>query len=502
MTKRVSQAPLLEAEGLTVRFPGVLALDSVSLTLEPGECHALVGENGAGKSTLARCIIGECSPSSGSIEIQGCKIPDGYDIRKSQELGVAIVHQEFQLMDELSGLENIYMGHFETVGPFISRVKQQAQAKELVDYLGIDIDLDTPVKRLRTAEKQIVQLLRALALDARIIILDELTAVLPETDVVRVFEIVRLLKAQGKGVIYISHRLDEIFEICDSYTVLMDGRFIERGDVHDLSKSRLVELIAGRELGEVFPELAPCRKEVLLETESLSGNGFEDVSISLREGEVVAIAGLVGAGKTELLRALFGESKTTGGRIRIRGEEVKITSPASAISKGLAYIPDERKALGLVGELNLRRNATLAAVRRFIRMGDFVDQKMEREEVQRAFDSLGLKYSSDTQSPSTLSGGNQQKVVLAKWLIAQSKIFLMDEPTRGIDVGAKSEIYHLIAELISQRKGVILVSPEIEEILGLAHRVFVMYEGRVVAEFVGDDINQKEIMRELLGAGD
>ncbi|WP_160159538.1 sugar ABC transporter ATP-binding protein [Actinomyces culturomici] len=502
MNEHASRTPLLDVEGLTVRFPGVLALDSVSLTLRPGECHALVGENGAGKSTLARCIIGECRPSSGTIKIRGTEVHDGYDVRKSQELGVAIVHQEFQLMDELSGIENICMGHFEMVGPFISKRRQRAEVAELVSRLGIDIDLNVPVKRLRTAEKQIVQLLRALALDANVIILDELTAVLPETDVARVFEIVRLLKEQGKGIIYISHRLDEIFEICDSYTVLMDGRFIERGEVRSLTKPRLVELIAGRELGDVFPVLEPSREDVLLEAEALSGSGFENVSISLRAGEVVAIAGLVGAGKTELLRTLFGEAKTKSGRILVKGEEVHISSPASAISRGIAYIPDDRKALGLVGELSLRRNATLAAISRFKRVGDLVDQEREREEVKQTFDALGLKYASDGQRPSTLSGGNQQKVVLAKWLIAQSRIFLMDEPTRGIDVGAKSEIYRLIAELTSRGNGVILVSPEIEEILGLAHRVFVMYEGRVVAEFVGQEINQPAIMRELLGAGD
>lgn len=492
------QNPLLEVRGITVEFPGVVALQDVSFALQQGECHALVGENGAGKSTLAKAIIGENQLAAGTLLIGGEQVPSHYDVRESQRRGIAIVHQEFQLMEDMTALENIYVGHYAKRGPFIARAEQRRRARALLDYLGVDIALDLPVKFLRTAEKQLVQLARALSQEAKVIILDELTAVLPEQDIENIFRIVRLLKADGKGIIYISHRLDEIFEVCDSYTVLMDGRHIRTDTVATLTKPHLVEMIAGRELSQVYPPINAPRQEVLLEARGLSSASFTDVDLTLHQGEVVGIAGLVGAGKTELLRALFGDYKTTAGEVRIRGRAVQLRNPRHAIAQRLGFVPDERKRLGINTALDIRRNVTLASMRRF-RRGPFMNDKAELKSAFDVLSDLRLRYGSLWQSPYKLSGGNQQKIVIAKWLLADADIFLMDEPTRGIDVGAKSEIYKLIAGLTAQGKGVILVSPEIEELLGLANRIYVLYEGRVADVCEAERKTQSDIMTSLLG---
>lgn len=493
--------PLLEVRDARMEFPGVVALDGVSFTLERGRCHALVGENGAGKSTLAKCIAGEYRMTSGELEIDGQQVSPHYNVRESQALGVAVVHQEFQLMEDMTALENIYVGHYEKIGPFVSWRAQRQKARELLDYLGVQLELDIPVKYLRTAEKQLVQLARALSQEAQVIILDELTAVLPEQDIENIFRIVELLRNDGKGIIYVSHRLDEIFQTCDEYTVLMDGHYVNSGLVKDLSKPDLVRMIAGRDLNQVFPELAPPRQEVLLETRGLSGQGFRDVDLTLHRGEVVGIAGLVGAGKTELLRAIFGDLKCSG-KVTINGRPLTVGSPQVAIKHGLGLVPDERKRLGLDAALDVRKNVTLAAMKKFRLAGTFMNERAELEAAYEVLESLKLRYSSLWQNPSNLSGGNQQKIVLAKWLLADTDIFLMDEPTRGIDVGAKSEIYKLIQAFTSQGKGVILVSPEVEELLGLSHRIYVLYEGEVKNVVKRSATSQSKVVSSMLGVDD
>lgn len=495
----MTDTPLLEVRGATMEFPGVVALSDVSFALQPGECHALVGENGAGKSTLAKAIIGEYQLTRGEVILGGQVMPHNFQVRDSQRAGIAIVHQEFQLMEEMTALENIYVGNYEKRGPFIDRRRQRAKARELLDYLGVDIALDVPVKYLRTAEKQLVQLARALSQEAKVIILDELTAVLPEQDIENIFRIVRLLKSDGKGIIYISHRLDEIFEVCDTYTVLMDGRHIKTDEVATLTKPALVEMIAGRALSQVFPPIGEPQDEVLLEVRGLTSESFTDVDLQVRRGEVVGVAGLVGAGKTELLRAIFGDLKVRAGEVWIRGKRVRVNTPRAAIAQGLGFIPDERKRLGLNSALDVRKNTTLASMAKY-RRGPFMNESRELRDSYDTLGSLRLRYSSLWQNTHKLSGGNQQKIVIAKWLLADTDIFLMDEPTRGIDVGAKSEIYKLISQLTAAGKAVILVSPEVEELLGLSNRIYVLYEGRVRDVVEGDRRNQSEIMTSLLGA--
>ncbi len=385
---------------------------------------------------------------------------------------------------------------------FPATVALDARAQKLFEFLGSNVNYNVPVKRLRTADKQIIQLARALALDAKTIIFDELTAVLPEADIQNIYRIINLLRDNGIGIIYISHRLDEIFDVCDSYTVLMDGKHIETGDVGTLTKDRLIQLISGRELTKVYPQVPDSvSNDIFLELKNFSGNGFNNINLTAKKGEVVGIAGLVGAGKTELLQSLFGNNPVTNGEMWLNGKKINIHNPKAAIKEGLGLIPDERRMLGLNRVFDVRKNATLANLNKYKIANLFMDQKKEYEDAETVMDQLNLKYSSLRQNINTLSGGNQQKVVIGKWIIADTDLYLMDEPTRGIDVGAKSEIYHLIHELVAQGKCVILVSPELEELLGLCHKIYVMYEGEICYETERENFSQEEIMTYLLGSG-
>lgn len=496
-----ANSPLIELKHCTKVFPGTIAVDDVDFTLLPGEIHALVGENGAGKSTLAKCISGEYEMTKGELFVEGERINlKEYNVREAQKLRIGVVHQEFQLMEEMTGLENIFVGHYSQKGPFVDWEALDLRAKELFKFLESDVDYNIPVRLLRTADKQIIQLARALALDARTIIFDELTAVLPESDIKNIYRIIDILKSNGIGIIYISHRLDEIFHVCDTYTVLMDGKHIETGYVKDINKDRLIQLISGRELTKVYPPVPDSvTEDVFLEVRNFSGKGFEDINLTANRGEVVGIAGLVGAGKTELLQALFGNNPVSGGEIYLNGEKVRIKSPRSAIKHGLGLVPDERRMLGLNRVFDVRKNATLANLKKYIVAKFFMDQDKEYDDTDKVMDQLNLRYSSLRQNINTLSGGNQQKVVIGKWIIADTEIFLLDEPTRGIDVGAKSEIYNLIQELVSEGKCIILVSPELEELLGLCHKIYVMYEGEICYVTERENFSQETIMTHLLG---
>lgn len=494
------QTPLVEIKNCTMEFPGVRALDDVSFKLMPGECHALVGENGAGKSTLAKCVIGENHMTKGELYINGEKINlSSYSVRASQQKGIAVVHQEFQLMDDMTGIENIFVGHYSTRGPLIDWNKMKKKAAELMEFLQSDINLNVPVKYLRTAEKQIIQLARAIMFESKVVILDELTAVLQEKEIKNIYRIVDILKKKGIGLIYISHRLDEIFDICDSYTVLCDGKHVNSGYVKDVTKPELVSMIIGRELTQVYPDIHNTQDEMLLEVKNLSApKAFKNIDLELRKGEVVGIAGLVGAGKTELVNAIFGNQKGVTGEIFVNGKKANIQNPQDAIKHGIGLVPDERKQLGLNMVYNVKENTILPSVKNFAKLG----VSNHKQELQAAFDyneKLQLTYASLWQNVSKLSGGNQQKIVIAKWLLADTEIFLFDEPTRGIDIGAKVEIYKLIDELTRMGKGVILVSPELEEIIGLSNKVYIMFEGEIKSVVEGEKITQSEIINSLLG---
>ena len=493
--------PLLELRGCTMEFPGVKALDNVSFTLMPGECHALVGENGAGKSTLSKCITGENRMTQGELLIDGEPVKlSGYSISKSQERKIAIVHQEFQLMGDMTGLENIFVGHYETRGGFINWRRLEKHAQQLKDFLQCDVDLSVPVKHLRTAERQIVQLMKALLNEPRVLILDELTAVLQEKDINNIFRIIGILKQRGIGVIYISHRLDEVFQCCDSYTVLCDGRFVSTGRVADIDKNQLVKMIIGRELTNVYPPINQDLGDVVLEVRHLTApKAFQDISLTVRAGEVVGLAGLLGAGKTELVNAIFGNHRVTSGQVLVKGKEVHIHNPRQAIHMGMGIVPDERRLLGLNMLFNITENTTLPNLDQFRAAGIF--QNLEAE-ARAAFDvneQLNLKYYSLYQNVKKLSGGNQQKIVIAKWMLRNCDIFLLDEPTRGIDIGAKFEIYTLVHQLAEAGKAVIIVSPEMEELIGLCNRIYIMFEGRMMDLVEGERKTQEVIINSLLG---
>lgn len=498
------QSPLIEVKNCTMKFPGVTALDNVSFTLMPGECHGLVGENGAGKSTLAKCIIGENKWTSGELIVDGKHIKlSSFTIRDSQELGIAIVHQEFQLMSDMTGLENIFIGHYEHRGPFIDWKALRQRAAELLEFLQVDVNLNVPVKRLRTAERQIIQLAKAVLNKSKVLILDELTAVLQEKDIENIFRIINILKNRGMGIIYISHRLDEILDICDTYTVLTDGNHIKSGYVKNIDKPQLIKMIIGRELSQVYPPINNNFGETLLEVKGLTSPGaFYDIDLELHRGEVIGIAGLLGAGKTELVHAIFGNQKVSEGRIFIRGEEVEINSPKTAIKLGIGLVPDERRSLGLNMLFDIKDNTTLPTMERYKKLKLLQDHKAEAKAAYEYNERMDLAYYSLWQNVKKLSGGNQQKIVLAKWLLRNCDIFLMDEPTRGIDVGAKFEIYSLISELTKQGKGIVLVSPELEELMGLCNKVYIMFEGEMMEVVEGERKTQENIINSLLGIND
>ena len=493
--------PLIEIKNCTMEFPGVKALADVNFTLMPGECHAMVGENGAGKSTLSKCITGENRMTKGELFVKGeqIKIPS-YSVRESQSRGIAIVHQEFTLMSDMNGVENIFVGRYEKKHGLIDWKALDRRAQEMLDFLQCDINLHIPVKHLRTAERQIIQLAKALLDDPSIIIFDELTAVLQEKDIENIFRIIGLLKQKGIGIVYISHRLNEVFECCDSYTVLCDGRYINSGKVKDIDNGQLVKMIIGRELANVYPPVNEDLGEVILEVKNLTApKAFRDISLQVRAGEVVGLAGLLGAGKTELVQAIFGNHKIVSGEVLVKGKPVHCRKPFQAIRLGMGLVPDERRTLGLNMKFDIKDNTTLPSMKLFRKMGIFQDHEAESKAAYEINEKMNLAYYSLWQNVKKLSGGNQQKIVIAKWQLRDTEIFLLDEPTRGIDIGAKFEIYQLIHELTKQKKAVILVSPEMEELIGLCNRIYIMYEGAIMDVVEGERKTQEVIINNLLG---
>lgn len=495
------EIPLIEIKNCSMEFPGVRALDDVNFTLLGGECHALVGENGAGKSTLSKCITGENRMTRGELYVKGAqiKIPS-YGVRESQKCGIAIVHQEFTLMGDMSGVENIFVGRYEKKHGLVNWSLLEKRAQEMMDYLRCDINLHVPVKNLRTAEQQIIQLAKALLDSPQIIIFDELTAVLQEKDIQNIFRIIKLLKERKIGIVYISHRLDEVFDCCDAYTVLCDGKYISSGSVADIDKSQLIKMIIGRELANVYPPINDELGEVVLEVKNLTApKAFRNIDLQVRAGEVVGLAGLLGAGKTELVHAVFGNHKVVDGQIFIKGKPVSIKKPYQAIRYGMGLVPDERRTLGLNMKFDIKDNTTLPSMGRFRKLKLFQDHAAESKAAYDINKKLNLSYYSLWQNVKKLSGGNQQKIVIAKWMLKDTEIFLLDEPTRGIDIGAKFEIYYLIHELTKQNKAVILVSPEMEELIGLCNRIYIMYEGKIMDVVEGERKTQEVIINKLLG---
>jgi len=480
--------------GIVKSFPGVRALRGVDLTLACGEVLALLGENGAGKSTLMRVLGGAQQPDSGTIKIDGRELELRHP-HDAQRAGVAVIYQEFNLVPGLTAAENIFLGRELSRFGFVARGEQKRRAAELFKRIGADIDPDALCRNLSVAQQQIVEIAKALAIDARILVMDEPSAALTVHEVERLYTIIRDLKILGIGIIYISHRLEEIFKICDRVTVLRDGANAGESPVATISRVELIRLMVGRELVDEFPKREVARGDVRFAVRGLRrGQAVRDVSFEVRRGEVLAITGLIGAGRTETMRLIFGADRRDAGEVVLDGHTLSIHTPRDAIRAGIGLLTEDRKGQGLVLMHSVRDNFGLPNLNWLSRAG-FIRGGEERATFARQIEDLRIKVPTQETAARNLSGGNQQKVVLAKWLARQCEVLIFDEPTRGVDVGAKFEIYQLINKLAAQGKAVIIVSSELPEVLGMADRILVMHEGRVTGEIAdARRTTQEEIM--------
>ncbi|RJP20421.1 MAG: sugar ABC transporter ATP-binding protein [Candidatus Omnitrophota bacterium] len=491
-------APFLEMIGITKTYPGVQALKNVNFRVGKAEIHALVGENGAGKSTLMKILAGAEHMDSGEIKMYGRSVSIDSP-HCAQELGIAIIYQEFNLVPQLGAAENIFLGREPKRFGFVDFKKEKRDAEQLLQTLGISLDLDIPVQYLSVAQQQMVEIAKALSVQAKIIAMDEPSATLTQHELKNLFTLIRTLKDQGVSVIYISHRLEEIFEICDRLTVLRDGERIGVKNVDEIDRDGIIEMMVGRQITDEFPkETFPPGPEIL-RVKGLSRGFVKNVSFSVHRGEIVALTGLVGAGRTEIARMIFGADPPDAGKILLAGKEVRIASPRQAIDHGICLLTEDRKNQGLILGMNIRENITLPTLRDYCRCF-FIAGGKERRQALQSMRELRIKAPSGESEVRNLSGGNQQKTILAKWLHAKSALYLFDEPTRGIDVGAKREIYLLMNELLRQDAGILMISSELPEALGMADRVLVMSCGRLVGELTREEATQEKIMDLATGA--
>lgn len=484
---------VVRMRGVTKAFPGVLALDGVDFDLRVGEVHALVGENGAGKSTLSKILTGVYTKDSGVIEVRGQPV-ELHTPLDAQKLGIRIIHQEFNLINNMTIMENMFLDELgQKPWGLVPYRSLRKRATEVLQWLGLDASPDTLVSELSVGEQQTVEIAAALTKAADVIIMDEPTAALTDAEVERLFEIIRRLRAQGTAIVYISHKLEEIMAIADRATVLRDGCLVGTKPISGLTRDEMVHMMVGRPLQNMYVRTRKPSSEVVFEVEDLTVPGkVQGVSLVAHKGEVVGLTGLMGAGQHDVLRAIFGALPVTRGTIRISGKEVAIRSPWDAIKNGIGLLTENRKEEGLVLPLSVMFNMSLASMGKISNLG-FIAHKRERDQAENFVDQLAIRTPSVEQQVEYLSGGNQQKVVLAKWLATEPEIILMSEPTRGIDVGAKAEVYRLVDELASQGKVILLVSSELPEVINLSDRIYVMYEGRIAAELDATRTSQEEI---------
>lgn len=493
----MAQKLLLKVEHIHKRFPGVHALDDVHFDVFPGEIHALVGENGAGKSTLMKLLSGAYQRDSGTIywDAEPVEIETP---KKSQELGISTIYQELMLTPDLTVAENIFLGR-EPVKSFgrVDAKKMHEESERLLQMLDIPLDPRTKVKQISIAQQQMVEVAKALSQNARLIIMDEPTSSLTDHETEKLFEVSRNLRDRGVSIIFVSHRLEEIFELCGRCTVLRDGQYVATANVADISKDDLIQWMVGRQLGNIFVKEEAQIGETILEVQNLSTEKLlRDVSFSLYRGEILGFAGLVGAGRTEVMRAIFGVDQRTGGTIRIKNQEVRIHSPEEAIKENMGFVPEDRKQQALFLGLTVRENITSACMKKVCQNGMVIQNEIEQEISTKFVQTMNIKTPSLEQKVINLSGGNQQKVVISKWLATEPHILIVDEPTRGIDVGSKKEIHALLSHLAQQGIGIIMISSELPEIIGMSDRVVVMHEGRISGIIdKKNNMTQENIMR-------
>ncbi|MBC5648540.1 ATP-binding cassette domain-containing protein [Christensenella tenuis] len=485
---------ILEMRSITKVFPGTKALDKVSVTFRQGEVHALMGENGAGKSTLMKILAGEMRQDGGTVYLNGIPVSIGTTFR-SQELGVSIIHQEFSLIDELTVAQNIFLGQEIRTGGFVNTRAMEKEAQKVVDGMGLDIDVRRSVKNLTVGEKQMVEIAKALKVKAWLIIMDEPTSALTEDEKEYLFNVIRNLKAKGVSVVYISHRMQEIFDICETITVLRDGQYIGSAKVNEIDEPQLIKMMVGRELSNIFSRERNQLGKTVLRVENLSRDGvFENISFEVREGEVLGFSGLLGAGRTEIARCLFGLDQYDAGRIYLDGKEITIKNSADAIRKGIFYLPEDRKQEGFIPFMSIRENLAFPSYPVISNKLGVISEKEESRISQDQVRALKIKCAGDKQNVGELSGGNQQKVSFGKWMPLDAKVLILDEPTRGIDVSAKAEIHQIIASIARQGVAVILISSEMPELLGAIDNVIVLREGVIRGFFSADEVTQDLIM--------
>ena len=482
---------ILSARGLSKSYGGVRVLDGVDLDLDAGEVRALVGENGAGKSTLVKILAGAVRADAGHVEFRGVPLPAG-DPLAVRNAGLSIVHQEFTLVPELSVADNIFLGR-ERGRPFLRRAEMVASARARLRELGVDVDVTTPVGRLSVAQQQLTEIARALEQDARVLILDEPSASLSAREVSRLLDAVRRLSERGLAVLFISHRFEEIFAIANRVTVLRDGRRVAEAGLKDVDRAQIIRWMVGREVSEEFPARHVEPGAVVLEVRGLSaGARFHDVSFAVRAGEIVGVAGLVGAGRTSLGLAIGGGLRSNG-EVLVGGELVRASSPDQAMTRGIAYLTEDRKARGIFATLATSTNITIASLPGFVRAG-LIDRAREREAAAKAARDFDVRASSLAQPAGTLSGGNQQKMLLARFLLERRRVVILDEPTRGVDVGARAEIYALMNRLTAEGLAILMISSDLEELLGMSDRVIVMREGRVTGQLDAAEMSAERVM--------
>ena len=492
----MEQPALLEMRGITKEFPGVKALDGVNLTVRAGTVHALMGENGAGKSTLMKCLFGIYSRDGGTITLDGKEV-NFKSAKEALENGVAMVHQELNQALTRSVQDNLWLGRYPKVGGLMVSERIMAQrTKEIFEQLEVNVNPKTIMSTMPVSQRQMVEIAKAVSYDAKIVVFDEPTSSLTESEVEHLFRIINMLRDKGCGIIYISHKMEEILRISDDVTIMRDGTWVATRPAKELTMDEIIKLMVGRELTNRFPPKTNEPGDVILDVEHLSGKytRLKDATFQLRKGEILGIAGLDGSGRTEVLENLFGAMTKGGGTIKLHGKEIKNRSPRESIKNGFALLTEERRATGIFGIRDIKENTVISNLKSYLMGGICLSDKKMREDTDWAIQAMHIKTPSQSTQIRSLSGGNQQKVIIGRWLLTKPEVLLLDEPTRGIDVGAKYEIYQLIIDLANQGKGIIMVSSEMPELLGVCDRILVMSGGQLAGEVDARNTSQEEIL--------
>ena len=492
----MAQPALLEMKNICKSFPGVKALDNVSLTVRPGTVHALMGENGAGKSTLMKCLFGIYSKDSGTITLEGKEV-NFKSSKEAMENGVAMVHQELNQALTRTVTDNLWLGRYPKVGGImVSESIMRKRTKEIFDQLEVHVDPKAIMSTMPVSQRQMVEIAKAVSYNAKVIVFDEPTSSLTETEVEHLFRIINMLRDKGCGIIYISHKMEEILRISDEVTIMRDGQYVATRPASELTMEEIIRLMVGRELTNRFPPKENVPGETILEVQHLAGKytRLKDASFQLRAGEILGIAGLDGSGRTEVLENLFGSMTKSGGTIRLHGKEIKNRNPRESIKNGFALLTEERRATGIFGIRSILDNTVISNLRHYLIGGICLSDKKMRQDTEWAIQAMRIKTPSQETQIRSLSGGNQQKVIIGRWLLTKPEVLLLDEPTRGIDVGAKYEIYELIINLAKEGKGVIMVSSEMPELLGVCDRILVMSGGQLAGEVDAKNTSQEEIL--------